>query len=176
MSEALSEALVAEIDVDFPERDVEAKKIIRNYTIATFVPSVLPMPIIDIAIISGIQLKMLHSLSRLYGVKYSKGLGKKAITSLVGSVTPVAMTPLMMSAVQVIPVIGQAAGTISLLILGGASTYAVGKVYVQHFESGGTFLTFDPELVRDYFKEQFAEGKKVVAEARQQQKSSNKTL
>ena len=47
--------------------------------------------------------------------------------------------------------------------LAGASTYAVGKVFVQHFESGGTFLNFDPEDVRDYYAEQFEKGKAAAA-------------
>ena len=49
-------------------------------------------------------------------------------------------------------------------ILGGASTYAIGKVFVQHFESGGTILTFDPQRVREYYEQQFEKGKKEVKE------------
>jgi len=37
-------------------------------------------------------------------------------------------------------------------------------VFVQHFESGGTFLDLDPDKVKSYFSEQFAKGKKVVAD------------
>jgi hypothetical protein len=42
----------------------------------------------------------------------------------------------------------------------GASTYAIYKVFVQHFESGGTFLDLEPAKVKSYFSEQFAKGKK----------------
>jgi hypothetical protein len=47
--------------------------------------------------------------------------------------------------------------------LAGASTYAVGRVFIQHFECGGTILSFDPEKVRAHFEKEFEEGKKVVA-------------
>ena len=43
------------------------------------------------------------------------------------------------------------------------STWALGKVFIQHFESGGTFLDFDPEEVKEYFKAQFEEGREVAA-------------
>jgi hypothetical protein len=33
------------------------------------------------------------------------------------------------------------------------------KVFIQHFESGGTFLDLDPDKVREYFKAQFEEGR-----------------
>jgi len=46
----------------------------------------------------------------------------------------------------------------------GASTYAVGQVFIQHFESGGTFLDFDPEKVKGYFAEQFEKGKLAVGD------------
>jgi lipoate-protein ligase A len=48
--------------------------------------------------------------------------------------------------------------------IGGAATYAIGRVFIQHFESGGTFLDFNPEKVREYFKEQFERGKGVASE------------
>jgi hypothetical protein len=35
------------------------------------------------------------------------------------------------------------------------------RVFIQHFEAGGTFLSFDPEAVRDYFFEQYQKGKSV---------------
>jgi len=33
--------------------------------------------------------------------------------------------------------------------LGGASTYAIGRVFKQHFEKGGTLEDFDPKKVAD---------------------------
>jgi hypothetical protein len=38
---------------------------------------------------------------------------------------------------------------------GAAATYAVGQVFIQHFESGGTFLDFDPDKVREHFRQEF---------------------
>ena len=47
---------------------------------------------------------------------------------------------------------------VSTAVFAGASTYAVGKVFTEHFASGGTFLTFDPEKVRKYYEQEFAQG------------------
>ncbi len=41
----------------------------------------------------------------------------------------------------------------------GASTYAVGKVFIQHFESGGTLLDFEPEKMRGYYEQQYADAR-----------------
>jgi len=53
-------------------------------------------------------------------------------------------------------------GMVSMAALGGAGTYAVGKVFIEHFESGGTFLSFDPDKVREKFKALFEKGKEFV--------------
>jgi hypothetical protein len=36
-----------------------------------------------------------------------------------------------------------------------ASTVAVGRVFLQHFEAGGTLLDFDPEKMKSYFEAEF---------------------
>jgi hypothetical protein len=60
-------------------------------------------------------------------------------------------------------VVGTAYRWLALPGFNAAFTYAVGKVFQQHFASGGTFLTFDPEKVKGYFASQYnkVRGKKV---------------
>lgn len=167
MSEEAVEEQQTELDYD--ERKAQAKKIIRNYMLASLVPAAVPVPLLDLALITSIQLKMLHSLSKLYGVKFTKDIGKESIGSLIGGAFPTSFTPVMASLVQMIPVVGQAAGAITMVTLSGAATYAVGKVFVQHFESGGTFLTFNPDKVRDHFAAEMEEGKLVAKEMKKEQ-------
>ena len=47
-------------------RSEQASKIIRNYSLGSMVPSLMPVPLLDLAAVTGIQLKMLHSLSGGY--------------------------------------------------------------------------------------------------------------
>jgi hypothetical protein len=60
---------------------------------------------------------------------------------------------------------GAILGAVTLPFFAGAATYAIGKVFMQHFASGGTFLDFDPDKVRGYFREQFGKGKATMATA-----------
>ena len=43
----------------------------------------------------------------------------------------------------------------SMPVFAGATTLAIGKIFMQHFESGGTFLDFEPAKVRAYFRQEF---------------------
>jgi uncharacterized protein (DUF697 family) len=121
----------------------------------------IPVPFVDLAAVTGVQIKMLSELSKVYEVPFEKNRGKLIAGSLIGSVVPGALGAVG-SALKVVPVIGSLAGAPAMVLFCGASTWALGKVFIQHFESGGTFLTFDPEAVKEYYKAQFEDGKKVA--------------
>jgi uncharacterized protein (DUF697 family) len=137
-------------------RSEQASKIIRNYSLGSMVPSLIPVPLLDLAAVTGIQLKMLHSLSQVYGVEFKEELSRAAISSLIGGTV----------ALSAIPGIGSLVGAATMPVISGGTTYALGQVFTQHFESGGTFLSFDAAKVRAYFEQQLAEGKALVAAAK----------
>jgi uncharacterized protein (DUF697 family) len=143
----------------------EAHDLIKKSMYASIAAGLVPVPVFDFLAVTGIQLEMLRRLSHLYGVTFMEGKGKNALAALIGGSFPSSVTPLVVSLVKAIPIVGSTVGALSLPLIAGASTYAVGKVFIQHFESGGTFLTFDPEQVRTYYAEQFKEGKTVAASA-----------
>lgn len=153
------EILVADSPLKNQHRLREANNIVRNRMIASVGAGLLPFPVIDLAALTALQLDTVRALSKLYDVKFSKNLGKTAISSLTGALFPVTTSPWIGSVVKTIPAVGQLMGAMTMPVVSGASTYALGKVFIQHFESGGTFLTFDPEKVRDYFQEEFEKGK-----------------
>ena len=56
-----------------------------------------------------------------------------------------------------IPIVGSLMSLATVPALGSAATYAIGTVFIQHFESGGTLLDFNPEAVRSHFEREFAQ-------------------
>jgi uncharacterized protein (DUF697 family) len=102
---------------------------------------------------------MLHSLANLYEVEFSSQLGKEAIAALAGGGLSTLVSVNVAQVAKGLPLLGWAAGGISLALCAGASTYALGKVFIQHFESGNTLLTFDPHKVRAYYTQQLAQGR-----------------
>src|SRR5262249_52323614 len=69
------------------------------------------------------------------------------------------------SAAKMIPFVGPLVGGLSMPLFSGAATYAIGQVFIQHFETGGTLLDFEPEKVREHFRREFAEGQGVATES-----------
>jgi uncharacterized protein (DUF697 family) len=132
---------------------------IRNHALAAMGFGLIPVPMLDIVAITGVQLNMLRKLAKTYEVPFTEHKVKSILTSLVGAGGSIPISSVFSSLVKTIPVIGQTVGGVSMSITAGAITYAVGKVFNMHFASGGTFLSFDPEEVREYYSEMLKEGK-----------------
>jgi uncharacterized protein (DUF697 family) len=146
------------------ERKAWTERVIKNYAYGSIAVGLVPIPLIDLVALTGLQIKLIHRLSTFYGLPFSEERGKKIISSLVGASVPLGLTRAVCSIFKVIPVIGLTASVITMSGLSAASTYAIGKVFVKHFESGGTFLNLDPTKVKDYYQEQFNKGKTVVVD------------
>jgi uncharacterized protein (DUF697 family) len=150
------------------EKQKEAEKIIRNHIYGAMGVGLIPVPLVDVVALTGVHLNMLRKLAKLYNIPFSKDTGKNLIASLLGGTIPVSVSGTLASMVKAIPIIGQTTGALTMPATSGAMTYAVGRVFLQHFESGGTFLNFNPEKVREHYARLFEEGKKVVAEVKKE--------
>jgi len=139
--------------------------IIRHHLIAAMAAGLIPVPLIDFVGISGIQINMLRRLAKVYKIPFSADMVKNLIAALIGGALPVSLgSYLWLSIAKAVPGPGSVIGAVSTPVLGGAATYAVGKVFNRHFAEGGTFLTFDPEKAKAFYAEMFKEGRNLAAE------------
>jgi uncharacterized protein (DUF697 family) len=142
----------------------KALKLTRRYALWSMGGGLIPVAGLDIAAILAVQIKMLHEMSKIYGVEFKENRAKSIVVSLVGSLGIVPLgTGILFSVLKIIPVVGALAATVALPLSAGAITYATGKVFTTHFESGGTFLDFKPETVKEAYRKMFDEGKTVLA-------------
>lgn len=123
------------------ELSEKADKLITNYAFSSSIAGFIPLPFADTLGVISVQHLMLIHLSKLYNIPCSQNLAKAWQSSLMGGIPPAATS----STLKIIPGIGTVAGGISVATMGSASTYAIGKVFQQHFEGGGTLDNFEPE-------------------------------
>ena len=166
-----AEVKEAQPEAAAPEEETQASRasrIIMNYSLGTAGAGLIPLPLADVTVITAVQLKMLHSLSKLYEVPFTRHLGKSLIASLTGGVAAEGIGRGMLSSlVKAVPLVGPVVGWATMPVVACGFTYAIGKVFMQHFESGGTLLDFDPDEMKAYFAEQFEQGKLTVSRANQ---------
>jgi uncharacterized protein (DUF697 family) len=140
------------------DKRTEASKIVRNHMLGSVAAGILPIPLLDIGILGGIQLRMVRKLASLYDVDFSE----QRANAIIGSIAGISLAMTGVSFMKMIPGIGQALMGVSALTLPPASTYAIGQVFIKHFESGGTFLTFDAERAKKDYQEELENGKRVA--------------
>jgi len=150
------------------EKEEKALEIVRHYVWWSLGAGLVPVPFLDMIVIAGVQLKMISELSKVYGIEFSASRGRAIVASLIGSIFPEFMATVVATLLKTVPG-GIAGGT--MVFFSGATAWALGKVFIQHFESGGTFLNFEPVQVREYFKEQFEEGRKVASTMNREKKT-----
>jgi len=135
-----------------------AKKIVGRYAKWTAGAGLIPVPLLDIATISGLQIKMLADLAKLYGLPFGKERARVLVSGLLGSVLPSTLASGSFAAagtvIKTIPVIGTVVGAAALPAFAYGATKAIGAVFTAHFEAGGTLLDFDAEKTREFFKKE----------------------
>lgn len=136
-----------------------AQAVVRTHVVGSMALGLLPLPLFDIAALTGAQLNMLHSLCKHYEVAFDDKIGKALLSSLASGSVPILTVVGLSSVVKIIPGVGSIIGGVSVSVLSGSMIYAAGQVFIRHFEAGGTLEDFDSNQWLDFFKQQFEKGK-----------------
>jgi heavy metal translocating P-type ATPase len=140
----------------------KVNKIIRHYMWSSAGAGLIPVPLVDFLAVTAIQINMLKRLAKEYNIPFPKYKVKGLVSSLVGGSFPPMVSGFLAGMVKVVPIVGQTVGSITMPIISGATTYAVAKVFVLHFESGGAFLGFDSEKMKTYYSAKLKEGMELI--------------
>ena len=117
-------------------RQTEAQNIVKNNVITSMASGLIPVPLFDIISLTNIQFHMIQTLAEHYEIP-ADGISRSLVTSLISGSLPVASILGVGSLVKGFPGIGTLAGSGSVSVVSGAISYAVGQVFIEHFEKGG---------------------------------------
>lgn len=154
-----AEPCTEECVVSDSTRDQQAMALVKGYVPWSVGAGLLPMPFIDMVALTAVQLRMLSKLSAMYNVPFMENGVKSIVSSLLGTVISTNVGSALGSLVRIVPLVGPVIGMAAVPGMYSAATYAIGRVFVSHFEAGGTFLDFDPQKTRAYFVAEFEKAK-----------------
>ena len=141
-------------------------KIIYSHVMWVMLGAGFPVPFLDVALVLFVQLRMLKALSDHYGVPFAEHQTKSILIALLsGCATEGASKGAFISTVLgSVPVVNALIAFIRFyipfklgIVVAGASTYAVGRLFAQNFAMGETM---DAESIKfkQYFNEQIKIG------------------
>ncbi|NLX26048.1 MAG: DUF697 domain-containing protein [Lentisphaerae bacterium] len=154
----------------------QVEAILRNHIYGAMGVGLVPIPIVDFVGFSAIQLDLIRALSKEYNVPFKATEAKEIICALIGGGAGVAGSTLLASLVKFIPLIGTTTGALSATIIGGAVTYATGRLIIRHYDKGGSLDNFNTDEAKEAFDEVVAEGKVVAAKIAAETKSKAKAV
>ena len=140
----------------------EADRIVKNHVLAGSAVGLMPLPVIDIFALSTTQLNMVHQLSQHYQIDFNNKKAKSAVISLINGSLPTVTLIGLSSFAKLIPGIGTLGGNASLILTGGAVTYATGRSFIKHFNEGGTIEDFKAKSYAGFFKDELKKGRNFI--------------
>ena len=135
-------------------RRAAAVKLVERFSLWSGAAGFIPLPLVDLAAVGGVQVRMLSRISQIYGVPFSENRGKALIAGLAGSMIPVSSAIGAASIIKGVPLFGTVVSAFAMPAMSAGATYAIGMVFIEHFASGGTLLDFEPGNYREFLKAQ----------------------
>jgi uncharacterized protein (DUF697 family) len=125
-----------------------ASATVERYANWAAVGGVIPVPIANATAVTALMVRMIHSLSKLYGVPFEKNRTRAAVVGLMAGMLPTGFATVAASAVTYfVPgygLLGLAASSVT----SSAYTRHIGRLYIEHFESGATEIDFRSIVLR----------------------------
>jgi uncharacterized protein (DUF697 family) len=155
------------VKVDEVDEVDEVDGIIYRHVMWVTLGSGFPVPLLDVAVVLGLQLRMLKKLSDHYDIPFSKHRSRAILVGLLsGCATEGAAKGAFVGTVLgSIPLVNAFTTFLRVylpfklgIVVAGASTYAVGRLFAQHFAEGGTLDGGESDKFKRHFREQFKLG------------------
>jgi uncharacterized protein (DUF697 family) len=131
----------------------KAAPTIAAYSTLAATAGAVPVPVVDLVLLSGVQTRMVYDLANLYGQPMTKQrLGELAGVLGVGMLSRQAGRSLL----KVIPGIGSVLGSVAGSALAAGSTYALGKAFCYYYRAVLEGHVPDAEDLRRYYQKELA--------------------
>ena len=143
----------------------EAQKIIMQHVHFVVLSSSLPLPLVDLAAVSSIQLEMLKKLAGLYEIPFKNRSIKKFLAKTLGKNSRQRLMGLGASLTKTVPGVGWMVGGGAQMMIHGSTTWALGQVAVEWFGFGKKLEEIDSNLLKARLTHQTKLGKSFILNA-----------
>jgi uncharacterized protein (DUF697 family) len=151
------------------DKRTQAEKIIKGHIMWAMGSGLMPIPLLDLAAVTAVQMDMIKQLSDLYEADFSQAVGKTFVTAVTGTT----FAKIGASALKSIPGLGTILGGLSMSLLSGASTYAVGQLAVAQLVNDGDLMNIDLDKAKATYQDWFEKGKEYVSNLEKEDKKAD---
>jgi uncharacterized protein (DUF697 family) len=134
------------------QREAAAMDIVYRYMAASAGAALIPVAGIDVAVLAGIHVAMIKRLCDHYAVDFSEHTARNLLIAIAGSVVRCTVGSVLgRKVLGLLPLTASLAGWVLMSASSATFSYGIGRLFIHHFEAGGTLLSFDPSQLHDVF-------------------------
>jgi len=117
-----------------------AREIVERHTTYAAVGGLVPVPVADVAVVTAIIERMAKALAGHYGVPFERGRVRAIVIGHMGGTAPAGFAAAAAILAKATPnLFGLAISSVAAAMI----TRSIGRLFIGHFESGGTLLDLD---------------------------------
>jgi uncharacterized protein (DUF697 family) len=143
-ADSSTSAVSTDGEADAARRRSLAKAIVERHAAYAAIGGVIPVPIANVASITAVIVRMVKVLSGLYGVPFQRDRARAMVIGLMGGTVPTGLaavtTSTLVSLIPASALIGLAVSSVTAI----ACTRSIGRIFIEHFESGATLHDLPP--------------------------------
>ena len=131
---------------DASERHERALRIVGRYVLMSSAAGLIPLPGLDVTVLAGIHIALIKEISEHYGVAFSEHTARNIIVAVATSIVPGSIASFAgRRLLRALRFVTPSLGLLTMSASSAAVSYALGRVFMAHFETGGTLDSFDVE-------------------------------
>jgi uncharacterized protein (DUF697 family) len=129
-------------EIDTARRLSQARAIVERHATYSALGGIIPLPLVNVGTVTAVIVRMVKSLSDLYGIPFERDRARGIVLGLMGGAMPTGLAAVTTSTLlYVIPgsnLVGLAVSSVAA----AACTRSIGRIFVERFESGTTLKDF----------------------------------
>jgi uncharacterized protein (DUF697 family) len=124
--------------VNAVRRRAQALAIVERHATYSAAGGIIPVPIVNVASIMAIIVRMVRALSKLYGVPFERDRARAIVVALAGGTLPTGFAAVTTSTLYYVLPGAALLGLAVSCVTATTCTRNIGRTFVEHFERGET--------------------------------------
>lgn len=126
------------------EKRQAAFDIVYKYVVLSAGAGVIQVPGVDVTVLAGVHIALIKELSDRYSVVFSKHTARNILIAIGAGLVPGAIGSVLgRRLLKALPFISPPMVVLTASAAAGAVSYGLGRIFIHHFESGGSLDSFD---------------------------------
>jgi uncharacterized protein (DUF697 family) len=121
-------------------------KIVRRYVLISAGAGLITLPIIDVSALAAVHVALIKELTEHYSHEFSEHVARNILIAIGASLLPGSIGSILgRKLLRALPFIDPVTALAAMSGFSACVSYSLGRIFIEHFEKGGTLENFDVE-------------------------------